>query len=130
MNLKQTLELYAETPQRDDAALVGKPWRVVDKQGWGYGHTLSEHATQEEAEAASMAAPNSKVVRYPQPGTQQKDKDAAFVKSQETNPDLDAEGAAPVSPGSSLFPRDEEVDTQQVRDVIRKRQVKTNPLVD
>ena len=130
LNLKQTLSLYAETPQRDNASMTGKPYQLVDQQSWGYGHVISEHDTYPEAYEAMLARPGSKVIMHGQPNQTQENRDKAFQHSQETNPDLDAESAASVSPQSSLFPRGDSNDTPEVRDKIRHRQVKTNPLVD
>lgn len=85
MNLKQTLFLYAETPQKDNAAMVGKPWRVVDQ---GYGHVISEWDTEEQANNAMMARPDSKVIRNVQLDQTQSNRDAVLEHSQNNNPDI------------------------------------------
>jgi hypothetical protein len=45
--------------QSDNAAMVGKPYRVVDKS---YGHVVSEWDTEEEAKHAALGRPYSIVV--------------------------------------------------------------------
>jgi hypothetical protein len=60
--------------QADNAAFVGKRLRVQDKQ---YGHLISEHDSTESAEHAAMARPYSRVLRHPEPGKSQEDRDMA-----------------------------------------------------
>jgi len=45
--------------QSDNAAFVGKPWRVQDIS---YGHLISEHDSEASAQHAAQARPYSKVV--------------------------------------------------------------------
>jgi hypothetical protein len=47
--------------QSDNAAFVGKKYRVQDKQ---YGHLISEHDSSTSAETAATARPYSRVLRH------------------------------------------------------------------
>lgn len=94
MNLAQSISLYGqlestETPQKDNSAMVGKPFRVVDTQSWGYGNIISEWDTEEEAKKASMARPGSKVITDPQIEQTQENRDKVTAFTQGTNSDVD-----------------------------------------
>lgn len=149
MRLDQTMSLYSgsvvnrEPQQRDNAAFVGKPFVLVDGPQ-GYGHEISEHDSYDDAYKAMMARPNSSIKRRPILNQLQENRDKHIAWSQLQNPDIDAESgvvhevdldlgatsAAPVSPGTSLRPRNDDIDTPKVRDLVRRRQVRTNPDVD
>jgi hypothetical protein len=111
---------------------VGKPFQVVKQLGPGgpgYGHVVSEWDTYEEAHRAMIANPGTKIVQGVDIQQTQQNRNKVLEHSQQTNPDLDGSGAAPTT-GTSLRPRNDAVDTPEVRDVARHRQVKTNPDVD
>lgn len=63
---------YKEDQQKDNAAFTGKPFRVQDTK---YGHYISEHDTEEEANKASLARPYSRVLKYPEPSQTQEVRD-------------------------------------------------------
>lgn len=81
----------SETSQADNAGLGDpqKPYKVVDKQGWGYGHQIAEYSTYEEAFKHSMAAPGTKVVTDLGDRQNQKNRDMQRQHMINTNPDLD-----------------------------------------
>lgn len=87
----QAVALYAplknnETPQKDNSAMEGKPFRVLDQ---GYGHVISEHDTYEDAYKAMMARPGSKILTQPELPQTQQNRDKVTQHSQEHNPDVD-----------------------------------------
>ena len=138
MRLADSISLYGsqianrESSQKDNAAFVGKPYRVVKQSGPGgpgYGHVISEWDTYDEAWNAMMASPGTRIETQPDIQQTQENRNKVLEHSQQHNPDLDAEGAAPTT-GTSLRPRNDAVDTPEVRDVARHRQVKTNPDID
>ena len=94
MNLAQSISLYGqlestETPQKDNAAMVGKPFRVVDIPSWGYENVISEWDTEEEAKKASLARPGSRVIHNPQLNQTQENRDKVTAFTQGSNPDVD-----------------------------------------
>jgi len=62
MRLVTAIKLYASSPdvQTDNAAFVGKKYRVIDHPG--YGHVISEHDSTASAKHAALARPYSIVV--------------------------------------------------------------------
>lgn len=131
MNLAQSVQLFANgrdanaTPQKDNAGMAGKPWRVVDRN---YGHVISEWDTYDEAKNAMDARPESKILHQPVVDQLQKTRVNALRKLIRENPDIDGTSAAPTE-GSSLADNNA-ANGPQVRDIARKRLVKTNPDVD
>src|SRR5271157_4467616 len=76
---------YKEKSQTDNAAFIGKKYRTQDTK---YGHILGEYDSSEEAFAASLARPYTRVLKHAEPGQLQKNRDKARRKAIRTNPDV------------------------------------------
>lgn len=65
-------EKHSPSEQADNAAFVGKKYRVQDTH---YGHLISEHDDENEAKKAANARPFSRVISFPEPQHEQSVRD-------------------------------------------------------
>lgn len=68
---------YQEDSQKDNAGFIGKPFRVQDTK---YGHYISEHDNEDDANKASLARPYSRVLKHVEPQQTEKSRQLSRKK--------------------------------------------------
>lgn len=76
---------YKEKSQTDNAAFRGKKFRTQDTK---YGHIINEYDSSDEAQAAALARPYTRVLKHAEPGQLQKNRNKARKKLIRNNPDV------------------------------------------
>ena len=75
---------YKEDSQSDNKGFIGKKYRTQDTK---YGHLIGEYDSSEEAFAASLARPYTRVLKHVEPQYTNKSRNAARKKAVRENPD-------------------------------------------